>query len=175
MSPSVPRSRPATTDARRRCQVAFRAFSWFCACCAEGQDTGIWSCVEVQLRHGTVRDGVRRLEGIPRVRRRVSCRRLETPPTGVAGVPGLGVGLRFANPTYAATTSVPVLFPGTVYLIRLSANPDQVLTFALAADPASGGIAHMASSAKTPATAAPSLISPRPCSGTAPDVRLFPW
>ena len=38
----------------------------------------------------------------------------------VTGVPGFGVGLRFANPTYAATASVPVLFPGTVDLICLS-------------------------------------------------------
>ena len=45
----------------------------------------------------------------------------------------MGVGLRFANPTYAATGLVPVFFPGTGYLIRLSANPDQGLRFAVAA------------------------------------------
>ena len=81
----------------------------------KGQDTAISVRVKAHFRRGAVRDAVRRLEELPRFRCRVSCRRLETPPTGVTGVPGLGVGLRFANPTYAARGLVPVFFPGTVY------------------------------------------------------------
>ena len=52
---------------------------------------------------------------------------------GVTGVPGLGVGLRFANPTCAVTSLMPAFFTKTVHLIRLSELPDQVLPFALAA------------------------------------------